>query len=123
MKNLFIDFDISALFPEGIIIAIVGYITVFMALVVLYLVFTYLSKTLNYRARKRLRKEGRYTAAEEKQLFIGGDISAAIGMALYLYHELHDEESNVITIKRVSKAYSPWNSKIYSLRESPAKKS
>ena len=121
MKNLFINFDFAAVFPEGIIIAVVGYITVFLALVVLFMVFTYLSKTLNYRARMKLRKEGRFKTAEEKQLFIPGDVSAAIGMALYLYHELHDEESNVITIKRVSKTYSPWSSKIYTLRDLPGK--
>ena len=121
MKNLAISFDLSALFPDGIIIAVVGYITVFLALVVLYVVFTYLSKVMNYRARKRLRREGQHLAAEEKELFITGDVSAAISMALYLYHELHDEESNVITIKRVSKTYSPWSSKIYSLRDFPGK--
>ena len=121
MSILRIIFDISALFPDGIIIAIVGYITVFLALVVLYTVFTYLSKSLNYRARKKLIRQGKYKAAEERQLFIPGDVSAAISMALYLYHELHDEESNVITIKRVSKTYSPWSSKIYTLREFPGK--
>jgi len=123
MEMLRISFNFDALFPEGIIIAVVGYVTVFMALVVLYMVFTYLSKTLNYRARLKLRREGRYKAAEEKQLFIPGDVAAAISTALYLYHELHDEESNVITIKRVSKTYSPWSSKIYSLREFPGKNS
>ena len=121
MTILRIGFDFSAIFPNGVIIAIVGYITVFLALVVLYVVFTYLSKALNYRARVKLRREGRYKAAEEKQLFISGDVSAAIGMALYLYHELHDEESNVITIKRISKTYSPWSSKIYTLRDFPGK--
>jgi Na+-transporting methylmalonyl-CoA/oxaloacetate decarboxylase gamma subunit len=121
MNLLKLNFDIDALFPDGIIIAVVGYITVFLALVVLYFVFTYLSKTLNYRARKKLRKEGRFKTAEEKQLFIPGDVSAAISVALYLYHELHDEESNVITIKRISKTYSPWSSKIYTLREFPGK--
>jgi len=121
MKCLFIEFDLSAIFPEGVIIAVVGYITVFLALVVLYMVFTYLSKSLNYRARLKLRREGRYAVAEEKQLFIPGDVSAAIGMAIYLYHELHDEESNVITIKKVSKTYSPWSSKIYALRDFPGK--
>lgn len=119
MELLKISFDINAVYPEGIIIAVVGYITVFLALVVLYMVFTYLSKTLNWRARIKLRREGSYSAAEEKQLFIPGDVAAAISTALYLYHELHDEESNVITIKRVSKTYSPWSSKIYSLREFP----
>jgi Na+-transporting methylmalonyl-CoA/oxaloacetate decarboxylase gamma subunit len=123
MKLLKLSFDLDALFPEGIIIAIVGYITVFLALLVLYFVFTYLSKTLNYRARQKLRREGRYKVAEEKQLFIPGDVSAAISLALYLYNELHDEESNVITIKRISKTYSPWSSKIYTLREFPGKNS
>lgn len=122
MSILEITFDFSAVLPEGVIIALVGYITVFMALVVLYVVFTYLTKTLNFRARMKLRREGRYKAAEEKQLFVSGDVSAAISMAIYLCRQLHDEESNVITIKRVSKSYSPWSSKIYSLREFPGKK-
>ena len=45
------------------------------------------------------------------------DKKAAIAMALYLYfNEMHDEESNVITIQRISKTYSPWSSKIYNMR-------
>jgi hypothetical protein len=42
---------------------------------------------------------------------------AAIAMALYLYfNEMHDDESDIITVKRVSKTYSPWSSKLYSMR-------
>lgn len=42
--------------------------------------------------------------------------SAAIAMALHLYYsEIHDEESNVITIKTVERRYSPWSSKIYGI--------
>ena len=38
----------------------------------------------------------------------------AIAMALHLfYDEVHDNESNVITIKRIERRYSPWSSKIY----------
>ncbi len=45
------------------------------------------------------------------------DENAAIAMALYLcLDEIHDEESNVITIRRVSRIYSPWSSKLYSMR-------
>jgi Na+-transporting methylmalonyl-CoA/oxaloacetate decarboxylase gamma subunit len=41
---------------------------------------------------------------------------AAIAMALHLYLDnVHDEESNVLTIKRIERRYSPWNSKIYGL--------
>jgi glutaconyl-CoA/methylmalonyl-CoA decarboxylase subunit delta len=45
-----------------------------------------------------------------------GDV-AAIAMVLYLhFSEMHDEESNIITIKRVSRTYSPWSSKLYSMK-------
>jgi len=37
-------------------------------------------------------------------------------MALHLfYDEVHDDESNVITIKRIERRYSPWSSKIYGI--------
>lgn len=40
----------------------------------------------------------------------------AISMALHLfYDEVHDDESNVITIKRIERRYSPWSSKIYGI--------
>ena len=55
-----------------------------------------------------------------KSSIIGEDeenVEAAISMALYLhFNEIHDEESNVITIQRVSKTYSPWSSKLYNMR-------
>jgi hypothetical protein len=49
-------------------------------------------------------------------MMIPGDHSAAIAMALYMYNELHDEESNILTIDRVSRVYSPWSSKYYNMR-------
>jgi len=40
----------------------------------------------------------------------------AIAMALhFFYDEVHDDESNVITIKRIERRYSPWSSKIYGI--------
>ncbi len=123
MNILKLTFDINNTFPDGIIISMVGYITVFLSLLVLYIVFTYLLKALNFNARRKLIRQGKYKIAEEKQLFIPGDVCAAISMAIYLHHQLHDEESNVITIKRVSKTYSPWSSKIYSLRDLPGRNS
>ena len=40
----------------------------------------------------------------------------AIAMALQMYYdEVHDDESNVITIKRIERRYSPWSSKIYGI--------
>jgi len=48
---------------------------------------------------------------------------AAISIALYKYVEdRHDNERMLLTINAVSKAYSPWSSKIYTLRQIPNKK-
>ena len=45
------------------------------------------------------------------------EVNAAIAMTIYLYfNELHDVESGVVTIKRISRHYSPWNSKLYHMR-------
>lgn len=53
------------------------------------------------------------SASKDNGEVISGDM-AAIAMALHLYYgEVHDNESNVITIKRIERRYSPWSSKIY----------
>ena len=42
--------------------------------------------------------------------------SAAIAMALHLYYsDVHDQDSHVITIKKVERRYSPWSAKIYGI--------
>ena len=48
-----------------------------------------------------------------------GEEIAAIVMALHEHLDTHDQESTVLTINKVRRAYSPWSSKIYSLRELP----
>lgn len=50
-----------------------------------------------------------------------GDVFAAIAMAIYEATELHDEEHTILTIKNKASVYSPWSSKIYTLRELPKK--
>jgi hypothetical protein len=67
--------------------------------------------------RQKLKREGKLTGGESDSLMIPSDHSAAIAMALYLYTELHDEESNILTIERVSRIYSPWSSKYYNMRK------
>ncbi len=47
---------------------------------------------------------------------IGNEEYAAIAAAIYMYNnELHDEENTILTINRISKAYSPWSSKLYNM--------
>ena len=106
----------SLIMEDGLVITIVGYVIVFLALVILFFTFSGLAKLVNRQARMRLIREGKAKQAKEQELTIEGDTSAAIAMALYMHLELHDEEPNVLTIKRVSKAYSPWSSKIYMMR-------
>lgn len=48
-----------------------------------------------------------------------GEEIAAIVMALHDHLDAHDAESTILTINKVKRAYSPWSSKIYSLREVP----
>ena len=48
-----------------------------------------------------------------------GEEIAAIVMALHEHLNAHDQENTILTINKVKKAYSPWSSKIYGLREIP----
>ncbi len=48
---------------------------------------------------------------------------AAITTALKLYKsDLHDRESEVLTILSIKRAYSPWSSKIHGLTQMPFRK-
>jgi Na+-transporting methylmalonyl-CoA/oxaloacetate decarboxylase gamma subunit len=100
---------------QGIIIAIIGYTIVFFALVILYLIFYNMPKLLTWNTRRKLAREGRLSNLEE-EVVVTGEEAAAISMAIFLCRDLHDDESDVITINKISKAYSPWSSKIYGLR-------
>lgn len=99
-----------------VVIAIVGYLIVFIALVSLYSLFRAFPRILHLNFRRDMLKRGKKVKGQEKKL-ISGEETAAIAMALQLFFdEMHDEESGVLTIKKISKAYSPWSSKIYAVR-------
>jgi glutaconyl-CoA/methylmalonyl-CoA decarboxylase subunit delta len=105
---------LSNISSTNIIIALVGYVIVFSALFILYSFFKYLPKLLYYNSRKKTSLPNKAPQAETHML---GEETAAIAMALHLFlNEYHDEESGVLTIKKISKAYSPWSSKIYAVR-------
>lgn len=53
---------------------------------------------------------------------VSDEIYAAIAMAIFSSTEYHDEESGILTIQRTVNTYSPWNSKIYALKELPLRK-
>ncbi|MCX7610582.1 MAG: OadG family protein [Ignavibacterium sp.] len=113
-SDLFMKID-----PYGIGMTVIGYSVVFIALLLFYVIFYNLSKVLALNIKRLLRKEGKSEEANKVEE-ISGEVNAAIAYAIYLYfNELHDKENPVITISRISKAYSPWSSKIYSLRKYP----
>jgi glutaconyl-CoA/methylmalonyl-CoA decarboxylase subunit delta len=90
---------------------------ILLAIIVLYFIFRVLLPWIDkYRSEIR-EKRALKKKLIEKSKSPDNDNEAAIAMALYLYfNEMHDEESDIITVKRVSKTYSPWSSKLYSMR-------
>ena len=105
--------------PWGIGMTVIGYVVVFLALLFLYIVFSNLTKLLNFNVKRLLRREGKIEEVKA-DLSISGEVNAAIAMAIHLYFaEIHDNENTVLTINKVSRTYSPWSSKIYGLRQHP----
>ena len=103
----------------GFTVAIVGFGIVLFSLTLLFVVFSKLPRLVNARPkRKKADKQKKEAAEKESDYAVEGNVTAAISLALHLYFsELHDEESNIVTIKQVRKAYSPWSSKIYSVTQ------
>lgn len=114
MKLLEITFDLSLIGQNVLVLTIAGYCIVLAALAVMALLFTRLHRVSDRMAHRRLQKENQSDSSEKPQPAMTGEENAAIATALFLYFsEMHDEEKYVMTIKKVSRNYSPWSSKIY----------
>ncbi|MDR0713653.1 MAG: OadG family protein [Bacteroidales bacterium] len=101
--------------PLGIGMAVVAMSVVFLSLLLLFLVFKNMGKVLVAR-QKRRHAEQTFTTATVLPGDVSGAVYAAISAAIHLYNEeLHDEETTVLTINKVSRSYSPWNSKIHGI--------
>lgn len=113
--------------PAGIGMAVSAMSVVFCGLLLLYLCFRFVGKTaIKLRKRNAMKVQNVTDKQEAKEKQLGeapGEVIAAISMAL---HEAqgadHDVEETILTISRVKRSYSPWSSKIYTLRETPHKK-
>lgn len=113
--------------PIGVGMAISAMTVVFIGLILLFLCFKLTGKgAIALRKRNAMKAKNVTDLKEAKEQGLGeasGEVIAAISMAL---HEAtgadHDMEDTVLTINRVKKTYSPWSSKIYTLREMPHKK-
>ncbi len=113
--------------PHGVIMAMLGMGIVFTILILTYVIFSNTPRLFTPAFRQKLKdlfsKKKKEKPAEEKgealaeEADLTGEVNAAIAAAIHLYRsQLHDFEDTVITMKKVSRTYSPWNSKIYGLR-------
>ena len=95
---------------------------VFLGLIGLYLLFYIIGSIAVSLSHKRVMKTFGMSKEEAKGITKqSGEIYAAISLAIYEATELHDEENAILTIKNTVRNYSPWSSKIYTLREAPKK--
>ena len=108
--------------PYGWILALTAMSVVFLALILLYCIFKAIGNA-NIRAGKKRSAAVSGTDIKESQYGeVPGEVYAAIATAMHLYNEEgegHDEESFVVTLHHTDRTYSPWSSKIYTLRETP----
>ena len=92
---------------------------VFAGLFILYFIFKQIARLAIAAGKLRARKSGDTVSHASD---VSGEVLAAISAALYeLNEDVHDIERTVLTIQKVKRNYSPWSSKIYSLRENPRK--
>lgn len=105
---------------NGFGMAVMAMCIVFTALLVLSICFYIISRIGANVSRSQKAKALADTEAEAARPdHDSGEEIAAIAMALRDHLEAHDRENTVLTINKVRRAYSPWSSKIYSLRELP----
>lgn len=117
----------KAIDPYGWIMAVTAMSVVFVALILLYVIFKQVGK-FNI---KKANQKGASAAAKSNHpaaasAIPAGEVSAetyaAIATALHLFiedNEAHDEESDIVTQRHTDRTYSPWSSKIYTLRQAP----
>ena len=109
-----------AVYTKGWIVTVAGFLIVIIALFILSSLFRGVAAYFTKKDEKKtesgkLKTENSQLSTFSSQLSapegeIPNEVLTAIGMALYLSTNLHDEESNVITIERHQ---TSWNDKNY----------
>ena len=114
--------------PEMLLMAGIGFGIVFAVLVLLIFVMSGMGWA--FTRQKKAEKAAKAAAAgvavsddDHHEAITDQEIAAAIITALKLYKSnLHDQESEMLTIHRITRAYSPWSSKIHGLTQLPERK-
>jgi Na+-transporting methylmalonyl-CoA/oxaloacetate decarboxylase gamma subunit len=108
----------------GVGMSIIAMSVVFIGLILLYIAFkTVGNTTVKMTNRNAMKAHGITDKAEAKEKFgstLSGEQYAAIAMAMHEYtNDVHEVEDMILTLQKVRRTYSPWSSKIYTLRETP----
>ena len=116
MEILSVILDVD--FTKGWIVTITGFLIVIIALFILSFIFRgvaayFIKKDAKKDTVKTIEKPVTNPVVKTAEGEIPNEVLTAIGMALYLTTNLHDEESNVITIER---RQTSWNDKNYGVR-------
>jgi len=105
--------------PWGVMMTMTSMLVVFVGLLLLYLIFRAIGNTAKRISNKRVASTGTLSAVRSESL-LTGEVLAAISAAIYeLNQDVHDVESTILTISEVKRKYSPWSSKLYTLRQDP----
>ena len=109
---------------DGFGMAIIAMSVVFIGLILLYVSFKIVGNiAVKLGKRNAMIAIGITDKVEAKEKNLGshsGEEAAAIAMALHEFmNDAHDVEDMILTINKVKRTYSPWSSKIYTLRQTP----
>ena len=115
--------------PHGFTLAMIAVCTVFTALVILYFVYSFIGKLSQPSAPKARKSKKQKGAPDEEtaaaiamalEAELGGEVNAAIAMALHLYlsDAVHDTEPGIITIVPRDSA---WGNPLNNFRKNPKK--
>ena len=109
---------------DMLLVAAIGFGVVFVVLVLLIYIMRFMGWVFTRQKKAaKAAATGTPVADDDHEAISDQEIAAAIMTALKLYKSnLHDQESEMITIHRIARAYSPWSSKIHGLTQLPERK-
>jgi len=112
--------------PTGVGITLIAMTIVFSVLILMYFIFRGIGAVMQNKVKVRIKVpklgKGNVLTEEQHDVIVTGEVNAAIALAIHLYSaQAHDFENTNMTIKKISRPYSPWSSKIYTLRNNPRK--
>lgn len=107
--------------PYGLTLSLTSISIVFCGLILLFVIFKLIGNAAKSLSQRRVAHAGSLSAVRGESV-LTGEVLAAISAAIHeLNQDVHDIESTILTISEVKRRYSPWSSKIHTLRQEPRK--